>query len=40
MTARGDDDAAAPLLQEAEAIFTDLRANRWLAETRGVSSLR
>jgi class 3 adenylate cyclase/tetratricopeptide (TPR) repeat protein len=35
---RNDNDAAAPLLEEAEAIFVDLRANRWVAETRTVSS--
>jgi tetratricopeptide (TPR) repeat protein len=37
---RGDGGDAAALLEEAEAIFVDLRANRWVAETRGVSSLR
>ncbi|MEY2403022.1 MAG: hypothetical protein QOD38_573, partial [Acidimicrobiaceae bacterium] len=40
IAARGDGEAAAPLLEEAEAVFTGLRANRWVAETRGVSSLR
>jgi hypothetical protein len=37
---RGDREAAAPLLEEAEALFVDLRADRWVAETRGVNSLR
>jgi tetratricopeptide (TPR) repeat protein len=40
MAERGDNEAAAPLVEEAEAIFVALRANRWVAETRGVSSLR
>jgi hypothetical protein len=40
MSERGDDESAASLLQEAESIFVTLRANRWIAETRGVSSLR
>jgi len=38
--AGGDVDGAAPLLEEAEAIFVDLRANRWIAETRGVTADR
>jgi len=32
MAQRGDSEAAAPLIDEAEAIFTDLRASRWIAE--------
>ena len=36
---RGDVDAAAPLLAEAEATFRQLKANRWVAETRRVGSL-
>jgi hypothetical protein len=40
MGQRGDVEGAAPVLEEAEAIFVDLRADRWVAETRGVSSLR
>jgi hypothetical protein len=39
MLARGDDDAAAPLCEEAESIFVALKANRWVAAARGVSSL-
>ena len=39
MGERGDHEAAASLLEEAESIFVDLRANRWVAETRGVSSV-
>ena len=37
---RGDDEAAAPLLAEAEELFAGLRANRWLAQLRGVSAAR
>ncbi|MEY2424130.1 MAG: hypothetical protein QOI95_4197 [Acidimicrobiaceae bacterium] len=40
ITDSGADEAAAALLEEAEAIFVELRANRWVTETRGVSSLR
>jgi hypothetical protein len=40
LAGRGDDAAAAPLLAEAEELFTGLRANRWLAQLRGVSSVR
>ena len=36
---RGDQEAAAALLAEAERTFVDLKANRWLAETRRVGSL-
>jgi class 3 adenylate cyclase/tetratricopeptide (TPR) repeat protein len=35
---RGDVDAAAPLLAEAEAVFVGLKANRWISETRRVGS--
>ncbi|MEY2424131.1 MAG: hypothetical protein QOI95_4198 [Acidimicrobiaceae bacterium] len=38
MAESGDDEAAAPLLEEAEAIFVDLRANRWVAEVQRVNS--
>jgi tetratricopeptide (TPR) repeat protein len=40
MGERGDGEAAAPLLAEAEAIFVDLRANRWVSEIRDVSLAR
>jgi hypothetical protein len=40
LTDRGDTDAAGPLRDEAEEIFVELRANKWIAEVRGVSSLR
>jgi class 3 adenylate cyclase len=36
---RGEQEAAAALLAEAEQIFADLNANRWVAETRRVGSL-
>ena len=31
-------DEAAPLLTEAEALFADLRANRWVGDVRSVSA--
>ncbi|MGH9276244.1 MAG: AAA family ATPase, partial [Acidimicrobiales bacterium] len=37
---RGHDEAETPLLAEAEELFAGLRANRWLAQVRGVSSVR
>ena len=39
-TERGDDEAAAPLLDEATAIFKELKAARWVAETAGVDAPR
>jgi class 3 adenylate cyclase/tetratricopeptide (TPR) repeat protein len=40
LSERGDAEAAAPLRDEAEAIFVSLRANKWVEEARAVSSLR
>ena len=40
MTEQGCDEQAAVLLAEAEAIFGELRADRWLEETRRVSALQ
>ena len=39
-TERGDDDAAAPLLDEATAVFHELRAARWVVETDAVVAPR
>jgi hypothetical protein len=36
---RGDTDTAAPLFEEATAIFTTLRADRWVAEVQGVRAV-
>jgi len=40
MSERGDEDGAEPLRAEAEAIFVDLKAKRWVAEARRVSSFQ
>jgi tetratricopeptide (TPR) repeat protein len=37
---RGDDEGAAPLFDEARAVFLELRAERWVAETLLLSSPR
>jgi class 3 adenylate cyclase/tetratricopeptide (TPR) repeat protein len=37
---RGDDEAAAPLLEEAAAIFASLRATRWSDQVRELTSTR
>lgn len=40
LSERGDSEGAAPLRDEAEAIFVELRAKKWVEEARAVSSLR
>jgi class 3 adenylate cyclase/tetratricopeptide (TPR) repeat protein len=37
---RGDEEAAAPLLAEADAVFGGLRANHWLAQVRDLNLVR